>query len=128
MDIDHLDHYYEDCVTGGPGSFVMTIKDRSKFREAIQSMLVLEVKGVTSERPNSSPAEKEKRISCWIGEEMHQRVWGNPSGALRTAVPSTTPPIHGVAAGQFMAHTKKCFGRQEKTDTEYGRSVRDGWA
>jgi hypothetical protein len=114
MDIDHLDHYYEDCVTGGPGSFVMTIKDRSKFREAIRNMLVLEVKGVASERPNSSPTEKEKRISCSIGEEMHQRVWGNPSGALRTAVPSTTPRFTAWQQAEFMAHTKKCFGRQRE--------------
>src|SRR5258707_2342990 len=28
MDIDNLDAYYEDCVIGGAGSFVVTIKDR----------------------------------------------------------------------------------------------------
>jgi hypothetical protein len=28
MDIDNLDWYYEDCVTGGPGSFVVPIKGR----------------------------------------------------------------------------------------------------
>jgi hypothetical protein len=28
MDIDNLDFYYEDCVIGGPGSFVVTIKER----------------------------------------------------------------------------------------------------
>src|SRR4029079_18590848 len=33
MDIDNLDIYYEDCVIGGPGSFVVTIKDREKFKE-----------------------------------------------------------------------------------------------
>jgi len=37
MDIDNLDLYYEDCVIGGPGSFVVTIKDRDKFKEAIRS-------------------------------------------------------------------------------------------
>src|SRR4029077_6082042 len=36
MDIDNLDFYYEDCVIGGPGSFVVTIKDREKFKEAIR--------------------------------------------------------------------------------------------
>jgi hypothetical protein len=30
MDIDDLDIYYEDCVVGGPGSFVVSIKDRDK--------------------------------------------------------------------------------------------------
>src|SRR5207253_10936312 len=41
MDIDNLDYYYEDCVIGGPGAFVVTIKDRDKFREAIRTKLVL---------------------------------------------------------------------------------------
>ena len=51
MDIDNLDFYYEDCVIGGPGSFVVTIKDRDKFKEAIRTKLVLEVAGRTPERP-----------------------------------------------------------------------------
>ena len=93
VDIENLEIYYEDCVTGGPGSFVMTVKDREKLKEAIRTMLVSEVTGVAPERPNSSPAGKEKRISCSIGEEMHQRVWGKPSGALPLAVPSTTLQI-----------------------------------
>ena len=33
-DIDNLDWYYEDSVIGGPGSFVIPIKDREKFKEA----------------------------------------------------------------------------------------------
>jgi len=42
MDIDNLDWYYEDCVIGGPGSFVVSIKDREKFKEAIRTKLLLE--------------------------------------------------------------------------------------
>ena len=37
MDIDSLDLYYEDCVIGGPGSFVVAIKERDKFKEAIRT-------------------------------------------------------------------------------------------
>ena len=40
MDIDNLDYYYEDCVVGGPGSFVIAIKDREKFKEAIRTKLL----------------------------------------------------------------------------------------
>ena len=47
MDIDNLDWYYEDCVIGGPGSFVVAIKDREKFKEAIRAKLLLEVAGRT---------------------------------------------------------------------------------
>ena len=50
MDIDNLDFYYEDCVIGGPGSFVVSVKHRNDFKEAIRIKLVLEVAGQTPER------------------------------------------------------------------------------
>jgi hypothetical protein len=76
MDIENLDWYYEDCVIGGPGSFVVAIKDREKFREAIRTKLVLEVAGRTPERPVIPVTEKEPRVSCLIGEKMWQDRWG----------------------------------------------------
>ena len=33
LDIDELDIYYEDCVIGGPGAFVVPIREREKFIE-----------------------------------------------------------------------------------------------
>jgi hypothetical protein len=79
MDIDNLDFYYEDCVIGGPGSFVVSIKDREKFKEAIRSKLLLEV----ASRPPARPvvpvvpvAAKEPRVSCLIGEKIWQDRWG----------------------------------------------------
>ncbi len=76
MDIDNLDFYYEDCVIGGPGAFVVTIKDRDKFKEAIRTKLVLEVAGRTPERRVIPVAEKESRVSCMIGEKIWQDRWG----------------------------------------------------
>jgi hypothetical protein len=76
MDIDNLDWYYEDCVIGGPGSFVVSIKDRDKFKEAIRTKLLLEVAGRTPERPVVPVAEKEPRVSCLIGEKIWQDRWG----------------------------------------------------
>jgi hypothetical protein len=76
MDIDNLDFYYEDCVIGGPGAFVVTIKDRDKFKEAIRTKLVLEVAGRTPERRVVPVAEKEPRVSCMIGEKIWQDRWG----------------------------------------------------
>jgi hypothetical protein len=76
MDIDNLDFYYEDCVIGGPGSFVVAIKDREKFKEAIRAKLLLEVAGRTPERPVVPVAEKEPRVSCLIGEKIWQDRWG----------------------------------------------------
>jgi hypothetical protein len=76
MDIDNLDFYYEDCVIGGPGSFVVTIKDRDKFKEAIRNKLLLEVAGRTPERRIVPVAEKEPRVPCMIGEKIWQDRWG----------------------------------------------------
>ena len=81
MDIENLDFYYEDCVIGGPGSFVVSIKDREKFKEAIRTKLLLEVAGRTPERPvvpvaEKTVVEKEPRVSCLIGEKIWQDRWG----------------------------------------------------
>jgi len=76
MDIDNLDWYYEDCVIGGPGSFVVPIKDREKFKEAIRTKLLQEVADRTP-APRIVPiAEKEPRVSCLIGEKIWQDRWG----------------------------------------------------
>ena len=71
-DIENLDLYYEDCVIGGPGAFIMTIKDREKFQEAIRTKLVLEVAGLTMLSRIVPATEKEPRVSCLIGEQKLQ--------------------------------------------------------
>ena len=76
MDIDNLDFYYEDCVIGGPGSFVVSIKDREKFKEAIRTKLILEVAGRTPEHRIVPVTEKEPRVPCLIGEKLWQDRWG----------------------------------------------------
>jgi len=76
MDIDNLDLYYEDCVIGGPGSFVLSIKDRDKFKEAIRTKLLLEVAGITPEPRIVPVAGKEPRVNCMIGEKIWQDRWG----------------------------------------------------
>jgi hypothetical protein len=76
MDLINLDEYYEDCVIGGPGSFVITIMEREKFKEAIRTKLVLEIAGRTPERPIVPVAGKEPRVNCMIGEKIWQDRWG----------------------------------------------------
>jgi hypothetical protein len=76
MDIENLDFYYEDCVIGGAGSFVVPIKDREKFKEAIRTKLVLEVAGREPARRVVPAAGGEPRVSCTIGEEIWQKRWG----------------------------------------------------
>jgi hypothetical protein len=76
MDIENLDVYYEDCVIGGPGSFVIPIRERAQFIEATRQKLVQEIAGRTP-KVRVIPASADKpRISCTVGETMWQDRWG----------------------------------------------------
>jgi hypothetical protein len=77
MDIELLDEYYEDCVIGGPGAFMVTVRDRDKFVEAIRTKLVLEIAGRRPEPRVIPAAANAPRVSCTIGERIWQERWGN---------------------------------------------------
>jgi hypothetical protein len=77
FDIDNLDIYFEDCVIGGPGAFVIPVRARDQFKEAIRTKLVLEIASHTPV-PRVVPVQAKKpRISCTIGEQIWQQRWGN---------------------------------------------------
>jgi hypothetical protein len=77
MDIAKLDIYFEDCVIGGPGAFVIPVRDRAQFKEAIRTKLILEI----AERAPAARVERVQarrpRVSCTIGEQMWRDRWGN---------------------------------------------------
>jgi Protein of unknown function (DUF1194) len=58
-----LDRYYEDCVIGGPGSFVVAITALDKFADAIRQKLVLEIAGL---EPSVVPVQQrgQPRVDC----------------------------------------------------------------
>lgn len=76
MDIADLDIYFEDCVIGGPGAFVIPVRDRAQFKEAIRTKLILEIaERIPAVRVEPVQARR-SRISCTIGEQMWQNRWG----------------------------------------------------
>jgi hypothetical protein len=77
FDIEQLDVYYEDCVIGGAGAFVVPIREREKFIEATRTKLVLEIAGREPERRVVPAAAEAPRVSCTIGERLWQERWGN---------------------------------------------------
>jgi hypothetical protein len=77
IDIKDLDIYYEDCVIGGPGAFVVPIREREKFKEAIRTKLVLDIADRAGEARVMPASAEAPRISCTIGEQMWQRRWGS---------------------------------------------------
>jgi hypothetical protein len=77
VDAEELDVYYEDCVVGGAGAFVIPIRDRSEFVRATRTKLILEVAG---REPDGRviPASADKpRVSCTIGEKVWRERWGD---------------------------------------------------
>jgi hypothetical protein len=76
MDIEQLDVYYEDCVIGGPGAFVIPVRERNQFNEAIRTKLVLEIAGRMPEARVVPAAADAPRISCTIGERIWRERWG----------------------------------------------------
>ncbi|MFM2129293.1 MAG: hypothetical protein RL477_839 [Pseudomonadota bacterium] len=85
-----LDRYFEGCVTGGPGSFVIVAKDFRRFAEAMKRKLVLEIAGLMPAPrimpPIMPPIMKAQaggyratggyEKGCDIGERMRYRAWG----------------------------------------------------
>jgi hypothetical protein len=74
--IDDLDVYYEDCVIGGTGAFVVVVQSPDKFAEAIRRKLMLEIAG---QEPAVIPAaatavQAGGRIDCLVGERL-RRQW-----------------------------------------------------
>lgn len=91
-----LDVYYEDCVIGGPLSFVLPLWEESRFAETIRRKLILEIAGRTPAPPRipipaggsesgsapvpaqlglgPPPAARAPRIDCLIGEKR-RRQW-----------------------------------------------------
>lgn len=48
----NLDHYYEDCVIGGPGSFAIPVRSQEGFADAIRMKLVMEIAGLHLPEPD----------------------------------------------------------------------------
>ena len=76
VDLKDLDIYFEDCVIGGPGAFVVPIRERDKFKDAIRTKLVLDIARHDGTARVIPAAASAPRISCTIGEVMWQRRWG----------------------------------------------------
>ena len=80
--LEGLDIYYQSCVIGGPGSFVIPVFDWDDFADAVQRKLVLEMVS----RPSQAtiiPAQAKPRdpTDCRIGEKIWQerrRYWDMP--------------------------------------------------
>ena len=70
FDLPDLDQYFKDCVIGGPGSFVLSIKHKKEFATAIRQKLLLEIAGVASPRLQLAQFEPlTEKYDCLVGEK-----------------------------------------------------------
>lgn len=76
MDIELLDEYYEDCVIGGPGAFMIAVRERDQFVTAIRTKLVMEIAGRVPPARVIPASAAAPRVSCTIGERIWNERWG----------------------------------------------------
>ncbi|MFL5076078.1 MAG: DUF1194 domain-containing protein [Microvirga sp.] len=79
-DIEDLDIYYRDCVIGGQGAFMVPVRERGQFVQAVKTKILLEVAGHPAVEPLVKPAQQSaepRRVSCMAGELRMQNRWGN---------------------------------------------------
>ena len=73
--LDRLDLYYEACVTGGPGSFVIPVLDWEGFAEAVRRKLVLEIATApTAAEIVRVQLESLDPRDCMVGEKMWEQL------------------------------------------------------
>lgn len=70
--IPDLDLYYEACVIGGPGAFLIPVTRWEDFGTAVRRKLVMEISGLPA---RVIPAQMRQRpeYNCLVGEEIWQR-------------------------------------------------------
>lgn len=79
FDLEKLDVYYEDCVIGGPGAFIVPVTDEKKFASAIRRKLIREISGAPARVMYAQLAQPWKappRIDCLIGEKLWNQWLG----------------------------------------------------
>lgn len=77
FDLVDLDLYYKDCVIGGPGAFVLSIRKPEEFATAIRQKLLLEIahRGPKNARTIQRIQFQQPRApyDCLIGEKRWQQ-------------------------------------------------------
>lgn len=80
--LDDLDIYYETCVIGGPGAFVIPVYDWGDFADAVRRKLILEIADL---RPHAAIIQAQSTTrdprDCNVGEKIwdtFRNNWGGP--------------------------------------------------
>jgi hypothetical protein len=77
LDIAELDIYYRDCVIGGQGAFLVPVRGRDQFAQAIKTKILLEIAGLTPPESLVRRIQAAPRADCLIGETQWRDRMGN---------------------------------------------------
>ncbi|MEM7753119.1 MAG: DUF1194 domain-containing protein [Pseudomonadota bacterium] len=70
--LDDLDLYYEACVIGGPGAFVIPVWEWQEFPLAVRRKIVLELVGPPEALLPARTGRRWDGYDCFIGEKMRE--------------------------------------------------------
>jgi hypothetical protein len=74
-DVEALDEHYRDCVIGGPGAFMIPVRERAQFAEAIKTKIIREIAGREPALP-IIPAQAQA-ANCLAAENPYWDRWRN---------------------------------------------------
>jgi hypothetical protein len=91
--LPYLDFYYEDCVIGGPGAFIIVANAFEDFARAIRQKLMLEIANRMPGKPVEKPviefAREGARLPAWRTAFVAPRAWDE----RLLLVPAHAPPV-----------------------------------
>jgi hypothetical protein len=74
-DTENLDLYFRDCVIGGPGAFMVPVREQQQFVTAIKTKIIREISGQPMPQSLVQGAQTEPRANCLAGElKLRQRT------------------------------------------------------
>src|SRR5919112_711885 len=66
-DMENLDHYYRDCVIGGEGAFLIPVRERQQFADAIRTKIIREIAALPAET-QIQKIQADAPVNCLEGD------------------------------------------------------------
>jgi len=70
--VPELDRYYDNCVVGGRGAFLLDVRSPSELSTVIRRKLILEISG-SPPPPKFTVVANDEPIDCLVGEKIRQQ-------------------------------------------------------
>jgi hypothetical protein len=76
-DIEDLDLYFQDCVIGGPGAFMIPVRAKHQFIDAIKTKIIREIAAQPQPQVLIQPTQAASSANCLAGEIRTRQRMGN---------------------------------------------------